>query len=56
MDAIDNCKEEVPGYLEANQIMLDGSVRESLMKVMTTCSQLTSSDDYLEQKKDKVCD
>lgn len=54
MDAIENCKEEVPGYLEANQIALDGSVRESLAKVMDTCSQLASSDNYLEHKKNKV--
>ena len=54
MDAIENCKEEVPGYLDANRIALDGSVRESLAKVMDTCSQLASSDNYLEHKKDKV--
>ena len=55
MDAIENCREEVPGHLEANEIVLGGSgVRESLAKVMTTCSQLPSSDNYLEHKKDKV--
>ena len=56
MDAIENCREEVPGHLEANEIVLGGSarVRESLVKVMTTCSQLASSDSYLEHKKDKV--
>ena len=56
MDAIENCREEVPGRLEANEIVLGGSagVKESLAKVMTTCSQLASSDSYLEHKKDKV--
>ena len=54
MDAIDNCKEGVPGYLEANDIVLDSSMRENLAKVMTTCSQLASSDKYLKHKKDKV--
>ena len=54
MDAIENCKEEVPGHLETNQISLDGSVRENLVKVMVTCSQLAASDNYLQHKKDKV--
>ena len=56
MDTIENCREEVPGHLETNKIVLGGSagVRESLTKVMTTCSQLASSDSYLEHKKDKV--
>ena len=57
MDAIENCREEVPGHLEANEIVLAGGsagVRETLVKVMTTCSQLASSDSYLEHKKDKV--
>ena len=54
MDAIENCKEEVPGHLEANQISLDGSVRENLAKVMVTCSQLAASNNYLQHKKDKV--
>jgi selenocysteine lyase/cysteine desulfurase len=54
MDAIENCREEVPGNLEANQLVLGDSVRESLAKVMATCSQLASSDSYLEHKKDKV--
>ena len=56
MDTIENCREEVPGRLEANEIVLGGSagVRESLAKVMTTCSQLASSGSYLEHKKDKV--
>ena len=54
MDAIENCKEEVPGYLEANRIVMDGTVRESLAKLMGSCSQLASSENYLEHKKDKV--
>ena len=55
MDAIEICREEVPGHLEANEIVLGGlGVRESLAKVMTTYSQLPSSDNYLEHKKDKV--
>ena len=56
IDAIENCKEEVPGRLEANQIVLDGSVREYLARVMATCSQLASRDSYLQHKKDKVHD
>ena len=54
-DAIDNCKEEIPGYLEANKTTLDGSVNERLMKAMTACSQLELSNDFLEHKKIKVC-
>ena len=54
MDAIENCKEEVPGHLEANRISLDGSMRENLMKVMITCSQLAANDNYLQHKKNKV--
>ena len=54
MDAIENCKEKVPGHLEANQISLDASVRENLAKVMITCSQLAASNNYLQHKKDKV--
>ena len=56
MDAIENCKEEVPGHLEANQLVLDGSVREYLARVIATCSQLASRDNYLQHKKDKVHD
>ena len=54
-DAMDNCKEEIPGYLEANEITLDGSMKEKLTKAMTVCSQLELSNVYLEHKKNKVC-
>lgn len=53
LDAIDNCKDQLPSRMEGDHVTME-ALKETIEKVMATCSQLTCSDDYLGYKKDKV--
>lgn len=53
VNTIDNCKDQLPSPLEGDGTLTD-SLRETLTKVMNTCSQLALCDSYLEHRKDKV--
>ena len=53
LDAIVNCRDQLPSLLDREPIVL-GTLTDALMKEMHVCKQLTSSDDYLQHKRNKV--